>query len=140
MSGTATTLEWWEGLRLTLHVIAACVWVGGQFALAGLVPVLRTHSRETLPLVARAFAKIAWPAYVVLIATGVWNLWSIDTADASASYLLVVFLKVVFVAVAGLATLAHSTTQKVWVRAFGGALSMVASIVSVYFGVLLTLA
>lgn len=140
MIASVTNLYWSEATRLFLHVVAACVWLGGQIVLAGLVPVVRRESRETLPSIARAFARIAWPAYAVLVATGIWNLWSLDTSNASTSYLSVVFFKVVVVAVAGVATVAHSNTQKVWVRAVGGSLSLVMSLIALYLGVLLTLA
>jgi len=30
----------WTIIRLSLHVLAACVWVGGQLVLAGLVPTV----------------------------------------------------------------------------------------------------
>lgn len=31
-------------VRLFLHVLGATVWVGGQIALAGIVPVVRRHA------------------------------------------------------------------------------------------------
>jgi putative copper export protein len=65
---TATTL------RLFVHVLAATVWVGGQIAVAGLVPVLRGISTDAPRLAARRFAVVAWPAFAVLVATGIWNL------------------------------------------------------------------
>lgn len=39
----ATSLE---GIRLTLHVLAASIWVGGQFVMAGLVPTARKAGPE----------------------------------------------------------------------------------------------
>ena len=57
------------GLRLFLHVLGATIWVGGQFTLAALVPVLRTHSAELPRTVARKFNQIAWPAYGLLVIT-----------------------------------------------------------------------
>src|SRR5215207_7529885 len=72
LSPTAATV------RLTLHVLAATIWVGGQFTLAGLLPVLRTASTASandLPRrAARAYNRIAWPAFGVLVLTGMWNL------------------------------------------------------------------
>ena len=52
-----------DSLRLFLHILAATVWVGGQLTLAALVPVLRARDPELPKLAARAFDKIAWPAY-----------------------------------------------------------------------------
>ena len=60
-------------VRLSLHVAAAAVWVGGQATLAGLVPALRREAPEALAPVARQFARLAWPAYAVLVVTGIWG-------------------------------------------------------------------
>ena len=60
-------------VRLTLHVLAASVWVGGQFVMAGLVPAVRGLGEGAAQKVARAFGRLSWPAFAVLIATGVWN-------------------------------------------------------------------
>ncbi|HRE01251.1 MAG TPA: hypothetical protein PLV68_08105, partial [Ilumatobacteraceae bacterium] len=67
LSPTAATI------RLTLHVLAACIWVGGQFTLAALVPAVRGHD-GIAKIAANAFSRIAWPAFGVLVLTGVWNL------------------------------------------------------------------
>jgi putative copper export protein len=64
-----------EFVRLSLHVIAATIWVGGQLVLAALVPASRGVSPLAPQAAARAFARIAWPALGVLVITGVWNAW-----------------------------------------------------------------
>ena len=56
------TLDW-ETIRLFLHVLAATVWVGGQITLAALVPALRGTADGVTKLAARAFNRIAWPAF-----------------------------------------------------------------------------
>ena len=63
-----------EDVRLFLHVLAASVWVGGQITLAGLVPVLRKAGVDVPRSAARQFNRIAWPAFGVLILTGIWNI------------------------------------------------------------------
>ena len=65
-------------IRLFLHVVAACIWVGGQFTLAGLVGPLRRQVPEATKVAARAFNRIAWPAFGVLVLTGIWNLAVLD--------------------------------------------------------------
>ena len=62
-----------ETIRLFLHVLAATVWVGGQITLAALVPALRAAGRDVPKTAARAFNRVAWPAFGVLLLTGVWN-------------------------------------------------------------------
>jgi len=60
--------------RLSLHVLAATIWVGGQLVLAGLVPTLRAVGPDAPRLAARRFNLLAWPAFFVLFVTGIWNL------------------------------------------------------------------
>ncbi|CAB4817283.1 MAG: hypothetical protein WCH93_08370 [Actinomycetota bacterium] len=128
----------WDTVRLSLHVIAATIWVGGQFTLAGLVPTLRAHDAELPKKVARQFNRLAWPAYGVLIATGIWSLLRHDMASQSNAYNLTVFLKLVIVGVAGFAAVVHSNTRSKVVLAVGGALSGLASLAAVFVGILLT--
>ena len=63
----------WDTVRLFLHVLAATVWVGGQLTLAALVPALRRLGAEIPRAAARRFNQVAWPAFAVLILTGIWN-------------------------------------------------------------------
>ena len=53
------------GFRVILHVLAASIWVGGQFTLAGLVPTIRTLGDDAPKKVARAFGRLLWPAYAL---------------------------------------------------------------------------
>ena len=51
-------------IRLSLHVLAACVWVGGQIVMLGLLPDVRRlggEAQEVLPL-AEAVARLATEA------------------------------------------------------------------------------
>src|SRR6476661_4488245 len=92
-------------VRLFLHVLAATIWVGGQLVLAALVPVLRRVSPDAPGVAARQFRLIAWPAFWVLIATGLWNIAEIDTdADGVQGTLTV---KVVVVALSGATAWLH---------------------------------
>lgn len=60
-----------EELRLFVHLLAATVWVGGQLVLAALVPALRAAGPGVPAAAARAFSRVAWPAFGVLLVTGV---------------------------------------------------------------------
>ncbi|MFL6060053.1 MAG: hypothetical protein ACJ72E_02385 [Marmoricola sp.] len=125
-----------DTVRLSLHVLAATVWVGGQFTLAGLLPVLRTGDPDLPKRAARAFNRIAWPAFAVLVLTGIWNIaaTSDDTSDAHA---LVLTLKLVAVAVSGLTAWAHvRATSKVQLAVFG-ALTAISAVAAVVLGVVL---
>ena len=89
-------------IRLTLHVIAATIWVGGQITLAALLPVLRQHEGAARQA-ARAFNKVAWPAFAVLVITGMWNLVDIDATAQSKGYQVTVFVKIAVAVVAAVA-------------------------------------
>jgi putative copper export protein len=98
-----------DNVRLFLHVLAATIWVGGQIVLAGVVPVLRKAAGvDTVRLAARRFQQVAWPAYAVLIITGVWNLAAVHAGDQPTSYLVTLFVKLVFVALSGLCAAGHA--------------------------------
>ena len=131
LSPTATTL------RLFLHTLAAAIWVGGQFALAGVVPVLRKHAPDTTKLVARAFAKLAWPAFAVLVLTGIWNLAAVDVTDTDTAYQVTVFVKIALALVAATAVAVHSIGRSKLALALGGALGALGSVAAFYLGVLL---
>ena len=127
----------WASVRLFLHVVAACVWVGGQFTLAGLVPTLRATAPEATKPVARAFARLAWPAFAVLIVTGAWNLTVVDIGNTSSAYQVTVFVKVVLSVGAGVCTVVHSVGRSKLALALGGALGLLTSLGAVFVGVLL---
>jgi putative copper export protein len=124
-------------LRLFLHVLAAAIWVGGQFALAGVVPVLRRHAPETTKPVARAFARLAWPAFAVLVVTGLWNLAAVDVAATDTAYQVTVFVKIAVSLVAAAAVAVHSVGRSRTALAVGGAVGALASVAAFFLGVLL---
>ena len=72
-----------DTLRLTLHVLAASIWVGGQIALADLVGPSRAFGPEAPRVLARAFARLAWPAFAVLVLTGFWNVSTVHWSQQS---------------------------------------------------------
>lgn len=130
LSPTAATI------RLTLHVIAATIWVGGQFTLAGLLPVLRAHE-GLAKQAASAFNRIAWPAFGVLVLTGMWNLAEVDITQQSNVYQVTVFVKIVVAIAAGGAAAVHVAAQTKLALALGGAIGGLASVAAVFLGVLL---
>jgi len=122
-------------IRLYLHVLAAAIWVGGQLTLASLLPVLRRLGEDAPRRVAQAFNKIAWPAFAVLIATGIWNVLEIDVTERSTEYQVVLMVKLVVVALAGLGAAAHIVSRSKVVLAIGGSLVGLASLAALFLGV-----
>jgi putative copper export protein len=131
LSPTAATI------RLFVHVLAATVWVGGQFVLAGLLPTLRRQSPEAPRAAARAFARLAWPAFGVLVVSGIWNLTAIDLANTTTTYQITVFVKIVVAGAAAGFVLIHSVGKTKLALALGGALGAVCSVAALYLGILL---
>jgi uncharacterized membrane protein len=130
MSPTAATI------RITLHVLAAAIWLGGQFTLAGLLPVLRKHEGSAKQA-ARAFNRLAWPAYAVLVLTGMWNLSAVDITSAPNNYQITVLVKIAVAIMAGVAAAAHIAASSKVGLAVGGAVGALASLAALFLGVLL---
>ena len=126
----------WDAVRLFLHVLAATVWVGGQLTLAALVPVLRGQGGELPKAAARQFNRIAWPAFGVLVATGIWNMAAVGD-DVSDRYRTTLTVKLVVVAISGVTAFLHARSRtKAGLAAFG-ALTALSAILALLLGVLL---
>jgi putative copper export protein len=123
-------------VRLFLHVLAATIWVGGQLTLAGLVPGLRAVAPGAPRVVARRFNAIAWPAFAVLVVTGIWNITAVDP-DWSSSYGVTLTVKLVVVAASGLTAFAHTRARTPrWLAVFGAGSGLTA-VVALFLGVML---
>jgi putative copper export protein len=126
-----------DTLRLTLHILSASIWVGGQIVLAGLVGPSRSLGAEAPRALARAFARLAWPAYAVLVVTGFWNFSTFHWADQSFAWKTVLIVKVVVVAAAGLGALLHGRATSRRAIAVWGSVAGLASVAALVLGVLL---
>jgi putative copper export protein len=125
-----------DSIRLFLHVLAATIWVGGQFTLAGLLPGLRALSPDAPRAVALRFNRIAWPAFVVLVITGIWNVGA-QPGATHGKHATTLALKLAVVTISGLAAWAHSRSRRTFGLAFFGALSALAALAALFLGVLL---
>ena len=124
-----------DTFRLFIHVLAAAVWVGGQVVLAGLVPTARTLGPDAPKNIARAFEKIAWPAFGIAFFTGMWNLFEIE--GAAPAFHATLGLKITLFFVAGASALLHSRTPSRPLMAITGALGGILALVLLFLGVLL---
>jgi hypothetical protein len=105
--------------------------------MAGLVPVARRLDSGAPKVLARAFARLSWPAFAVAVVTGFWNVSTFHVADQSTAWQVVLGVKIAVVAVAGLAALLHSrATTKAGLAAWGS-VAGVCSIAALFMGVLL---
>lgn len=120
--------------RVSIHLLAATVWVGGQFVLAGLVPTLRELSPDAPRLAARRYNLIAWPAYGILLFSGLWNILSREVIPAS--WHPVLEIKIICFLLSGLGAYLHTRARGSTVMlAVGGAMSSVFAVVTLVLGV-----
>ena len=126
-----------DSLRTYLHLLAVCVWLGGQVVLAGVVPKLRKTNPEALTNIAKGYASLAWPAMILIVFTGAWGLAATDTANQSTEYMVTFGVKMLLVAGAMIATLIHSYGTSKLAKGLGGAIGLLATLVAAYCGVLL---
>lgn len=126
-----------DTVRLFLHVLAAAIWVGGQFALAGIVPTLRHEAPSAMKAVAQAFARTAWPSFAVLMATGIWNLLDIDVTALSGDAAATVLVHLALGIASGAFVAVHSLGSSRLALALGGALGALTAVAAMFTGVLL---
>src|SRR5881227_926191 len=120
-------------IRLFLHVLAATVWVGGQLTLAALVPGLRAVGADVPKAAARAFNRVAWPAFAVLVATGVWNVVA-DSDKVTGSYRATLIVKLCVVAVSGATAWLHAVSRSKLGLAVFGALTGLSALAALFLG------
>ncbi len=123
-------------VRLFLHVLAATIWVGGQLTLAGLVPVLRSVHPDAARLAAHRFNLLAWPAFVVLVATGAWNAY-VEREELHGRYAATFTLKAAVVLLSGLAAFWHMRAGTPTRVALLGAVSGLSALAALFLGILL---
>ena len=126
----------WDTVRLVLHVLAATVWVGGQLTLAALVPALRGLGARVPRTAARRFNQIAWPAFAVLVATGIWNVAAVQP-QVHGSYRTTLIVKLGVVAVSGITAVLHARSRSRAGIAVFGALTGLSALTALFLGVML---
>jgi len=126
----------WDTIRVFLHVLAATVWVGGQITLAALVPVLRRLGAEIPRAAARRFNQVAWPAFAVLVITGIWNIIAVRS-QVTGSYETTLVVKLIVVAISGISAALHARARNPAGLAVFGALTGVSALAALFLGILL---
>jgi putative copper export protein len=122
--------------RLFLHVLSASVWVGGQIALAAEVRVVRTFGPDAPRAVARAFNRVAWPAYGLAVVTGMWSVVAIPLEALQHPW---IELKLLAVLLSGAGALVHQLARgNRAMLAAGGAAWLGFGVAAMYLGLLVT--
>jgi putative copper export protein len=128
----------WNTVRLFFHVVAATIWVGGQFTLAGLVPGARRIDPDLPRTLARRFNRLAWPAFGVLVVTGLWNIAAVrGFHDGDTAWRVTLVVKVIVVGVSGLSAFAHQRSTSTLGLAVWGTLTSLSAVAALWLGVML---
>jgi len=123
-----------DNVRLFLHVLAAMIWVGGQLTLGALVPTLRAAGADIPAAAARGFARIAWPAFGVLIATGIWNMIA-EHDKMHGAYQATFNVKMALVVVSGVTAYLHQSATTKKANAVLGAATGLSAVLIVLLGI-----
>ena len=126
-----------DTIRLTLHVLAATVWVGGQIVMVGLVGPARQLGGDAPKALARAFARMAWPAYLLLLVTGIWNITAVHYSSQDSAWKAVLMAKIAVVVLAGVAVGLHQRATTKGQLALWGSVGGVTSVAALVMGILL---
>jgi putative copper export protein len=118
---------------LTLHVLAATIWVGGQIVLQALVGPLRQAAPAAIAPAARAYAWVAWPAFAVLIGTGAGLL--AQAGDMSDAYQTTLMVKMVFVVLSGVGAALHTFVKNPALKGVWATVGLVSALAVVLLGV-----
>ena len=127
----------WDTIRLSLHVLGATIWVGGQITLLYLLPTVRSLGDTAPATVARRFNQVAWGGFGLLLVTGIWALLVIDVGDRSTEYHATLGLKLLVVGVSAGGVAVHILGRSKLALAVGGALGTLGAFAALFLGILL---
>lgn len=122
-----------EVVRLTLHVLGATIWVGGQIVLLALMGPLRKVAPAAIAPAARTFAWVAWPAFGLLVVTGAWMLSGGE--DQSDAFRTTLMIKMVFVLLSGVGAALHSFVKNPALKGIWATVGLVSGLCAVLLGV-----
>ena len=125
-----------DTVRLSLHILAVCIWIGGQLVVAAAVPVLREVRSDAPRLVARRFGQVAWPAFGLAIVTGIWSILTLPSGQPF-EYNVTLGVKLLLVVGSGVAAFVHQQTSSPALRGATGGLGLVSALGALVLGVML---
>lgn len=126
-----------NGIRLSIHVLAAAVWVGGQITLGGLVPSIKKVSAEAITAATVAFGRLSWPAFWILVLTGFWNIGAVNMNAQSTAWKIALYVKIVIVVISGGSAYLHTKAKSKKGLAIWGAISGLSAVSALVMGVFL---
>ena len=100
------------------------------------MPGLRASHPTPRGAAARRFSLIAWPAFAVLVITGIWNILAIKPSW-SGSYGVTLMVKIAVVAVSGVTAFLHAQARSKAALAAFGALTALSALGALFLGIML---
>ena len=98
----------------------------------------RRSAPDAVRPVARAFARLSWPAFAVVTATGIWNIIDVSIGQLDTDYQVTAMLHIALAAITGIAAAVHSMGRSRLALALGGAVGLLTAFAALFVGVLLT--
>lgn len=126
-----------DDVRVILHLLGVIVWLGGQVMMLGLLPVLRQAGGDVPKAAAIAFGRVAWPAFLLIIITGMWNVFALDMTNASTGWSMAFGFKFLLVIISGVAAWVHQRARTPSIKAMTGGLGFVTSLGALVLGALM---
>ncbi|MEE9414909.1 MAG: hypothetical protein V3V01_06475 [Acidimicrobiales bacterium] len=121
-----------DEIRLSLHILGAVVWLGGQVLMGALVPVLRGISDEAPRKAAARFGQVAWPFFGLAVVTGIWNM--VAVSDTTSGYNAVLGIKMLLVLASGGAAFVHQSTTKPAIKGATGGIALITALLALVMG------
>jgi len=122
-----------EVVVLTLHVLAATVWVGGQIILPAIVGPLRRIAPAAVAPAARAYAWVAWPAFGLLVLTG--GAMLSGASGQTDAWKTTLMIKLALVLVSGLGAALHTFLKNPKLKGIAAGVGLVSALAVVLLGV-----
>ena len=128
----------WNTTRLFLHVLAATVWVGGQIALAGMVPGARKIDPGSAQGVGAAVQHDRLARVRRAVRDGVVEpRRGVEVPPAQHRWGITLFVKLLVVALSGVSAFAHQRSKGTLGLAVWGSLTGASAIGAVWVGIML---
>ena len=127
-----------DTVRIVLHVLAVTVWIGGQIVVGAVVPVVSRAYPGSGKVAAKAFSRVAWPAFGIAVATGLWSMLSIPSEETSSGWSMLLGIKMLLVLISGVGALIHQNAgDNAAKRGISAGVSLLFGLTALLFGVML---
>ncbi|WP_419945341.1 hypothetical protein [Candidatus Poriferisodalis sp.] len=138
MSEVRTVMFNLDTVRVALHVLAVTVWIGGQIVVGAVVPIVGRAFPGSGKVAAKAFSRVAWPAFGITVVTGLWGMLAIPSEETSTGWSMLLGIKMLLVLISGTAAVVHQNAgDNVMKRGVGAGVTLLFGLAALVMGVML---